>query len=185
MKLAIVRHGQTYYNATGLVQGRSDIPLNDLGIEQARTIGRTLASSHAHFDIIMSSTLTRAYETASEIAKALNYTQEIMTDARFIERDFHHLDGTSVETAMPLVRSKGYAFESYETDEQLIKRISSAALDLEKKYPDQSILLVAHSHVIKALLIYAEPHTYTFADLIKHVDIIYFEIHNQKVTVIK
>lgn len=185
MKLAIVRHGQTFYNATGLVQGRVDIPLNELGIEQAKTIGSALASSHEHFDIIMASSLSRAYETATWIAKALHYDKKIITDARFVERDFHHLDGTSVETAMPLVRSKGYAFEGYETDTELIKRISTAALDLEKAYPDKSILLVAHSHVIKALLIYAEPNNYTFADLIRHVDILHFEVKNQQVSIIK
>jgi broad specificity phosphatase PhoE len=184
MFLSIVRHGQTYYNASGLVQGRVDIPLNDTGKKQAQTLGIALKSHDEHFDVIMASPLSRAYESASIIAKELGYQKDILVDSRFMERDFHHLDGTPVETAMPLVRSKNYQFESYETDHMLVERIKNAALDLAERYQNQSVLLVAHSHVIKALMIYAHPEKYTFADLIRHVDIIRFEIKDHIVKVI-
>jgi len=184
MLLSIVRHGQTFYNASGLVQGQIDIPLNDTGKKQARDLGISLKHMQKHYDVIMASPLSRAFETASIIASELGYQKEIIKDDRFVERDFHHLDGTPVETAMPLVRSKGYTFESYETDDELIVRISNAARDLAKQYSDQSILLVAHSHVIKALMIYAHPDKYTFADLIKHADVISFDITDDHVRVI-
>jgi broad specificity phosphatase PhoE len=66
----------------------------------------------------------------------------------------------------------------------LVERIKNAALDLAERYQNQSVLLVAHSHVIKALMIYAHPEKYTFADLIRHVDIIRFEIKDHVVKVI-
>lgn len=185
MILSIVRHGQTYYNAAGLVQGRIDIPLNENGKQQAKALGEALKQRGEHYDIIMASPLSRAYETAKIIAKELDYHHSILLNDRFVERDFHHLDGTPVETAMPLVRSKNYSHGAYETDTMLIERIKRAAMDLYHKYPDQSILLIAHSHVIKALMISAHPDQYTFADLIKHADVIHFEITQDMITVIK
>lgn len=185
MFLSIVRHGQTYYNASGLVQGRIDIPLNDLGKSQAQALGIELKTSSQKFDVIMASSLSRAYESAKIIAQELGYNQEIIINSDFVERDFHHLDGTPVETAMPLVRSKNYAFETYETDVELIDRILKAVKKLEKIYENQSILLVAHSHVIKALMVYADPKRYTFADLIRHADVIRFDIHGNDIKVIE
>ncbi len=185
MYLSIVRHGQTYYNASGLVQGRIDIPLNELGKSQAKELGIKLRNQNEHYDIIMASSLSRAYESATIIAHELGYQEEVLINSDFVERDFHHLDGTPVETAMPLVRSKNYQFESYETDQELIERIYQAVLKLEKKYKDVSVLLVAHSHVIKALMIHAHPDKYTFADLIKHADIISFHVQNGLIKVIE
>lgn len=184
MFLSIVRHGQTFYNASGLVQGQVDIPLNDTGKKQAKELGISLKENNEHYDVIMASPLSRAYESATIIANELGYHDKVITDQRFVERDFYHLDGTPVETAMPLVRSKDYAFELYETDKMLVERIKNAAIDLAKKHENQSVLLVAHSHVIKALMIYAAPKLYTFADLIRHVDIIRFEIIGDNVKVI-
>ena len=185
MILSIVRHGQTYYNASGLVQGRIDIPLNDTGKSQATELGKMLKKRREHYDLIMASPLSRAKESAELIAKELGYHEDIKLDPRFVERDFHHLDGTPVETAMPLVRSKNYAFESYETDFHLIDRIQKAAFDLAKHHEGEKVLLVAHSHVIKALMIYADPISYTFADLIKHADVVTFEIDEDSVKVIE
>lgn len=86
---------------------------------------------------------------------------------------------------MPLVRSKNYAFETYETDQELISRIKKAVEKLEKNHANDTILLVAHSHVIKALMIYAHPERYTFADLIKHADVIHFDIHGDDIKVVE
>jgi uncharacterized phosphatase len=176
MILAIVRHGQTSYNAGGLVQGRINIPLNDHGRKQALELGQQLKSKGEHFDLIASSPLSRALETASIIASELGMKKPIYVDHHFVERDFASLDGTSVETAMPLVRIKNYQFEGYEHDAMMVNRIHRAVLNFYKIHGDKRVLLVAHSHVIKALMIHTNPEKYTFADLIRHVDIIYFEI---------
>ena len=185
MFLSIVRHGQTIYNASGLVQGRIDIPLTDLGKQQAKELGKQLKERGEHYDFIMASSLSRAYESAKIIAHELEFDKEVIIDSDFVERDFHHLDGTPVVTAMPLVRSKNYAFETYETDIELIKRIKKAVEKLEEKHATNAILLVAHSHVIKALMVYAHPEKYTFADLIKHADVIHFEIHGDDIQVVE
>lgn len=183
MILAMVRHGQTSYNAGGLVQGRINIPLNDHGRLQARVLGQTLKSTGEHFDLIAASPLSRALETASILGNELGIHQPIYVDHHFVERDFARLDGTSVETAMPLVRIKNYHFEGYENDTMMVDRIHRAVQNFYRIHGDKRVLFVAHSHVIKALMIHIDPLKYTFADLIRHVDIIYFEIteHSMKV----
>ncbi|MDO9629582.1 MAG: histidine phosphatase family protein [Acholeplasmataceae bacterium] len=185
MILAMVRHGQTSYNADGLVQGRINIPLNETGKSQAKLLGETLRAQNESFDLIAASPLSRALETAFIISKQLKMNRPIYVDHQFVERDFYHLDGTPVETAMPFVRIENYRFEGYEHDQMMISRISKAVKNLRKIHGDQKILLVAHSHVIKALLRYIDPSLYTFADLIRHADIVYFEITDKTIKVLK
>lgn len=183
MILAMVRHGQTSYNAGGLVQGRINIPLNDTGRAQAKALAETLLSRGEMFDLVASSPLSRALETASIIREVLGIEHPIIIDHHFVERDFASLDGTPVETAMPLVRIKNYHFEGYENDSMMMLRIRNAVLNFYSRYHDKRVLMVAHSHVIKALLINIDPERYSFADLIRHADIVYFEIteHTMKV----
>lgn len=67
MRLILVRHGQTEWNQIGRIQGRTDIPLNDTGIMQARAAGEWL--SQRRIDAVYSSPMQRAFDTATEIAR--------------------------------------------------------------------------------------------------------------------
>ena len=67
MRLILVRHGQTEWNQLGRIQGRTDIPLNDTGIMQARAAGEGL--SQRRIDAVYSSPMQRAFDTATEIAR--------------------------------------------------------------------------------------------------------------------
>lgn len=61
-----VRHGETAENAGGVVQGQTDVPLNENGLIQARLVGERLKNEP--FDVILSSDLQRAAITARSIA---------------------------------------------------------------------------------------------------------------------
>ena len=61
----IFRHGQTDYNVARRVMGQLDIPLNDVGRIQAAELANKLET--ATIDVIYSSPLTRAIETAQKI----------------------------------------------------------------------------------------------------------------------
>lgn len=61
-RLLFVRHGETSYNATGRIQGRLDIPLNERGFEQAAAVGAALAD--VSIGELYSSSLSRAREVS-------------------------------------------------------------------------------------------------------------------------
>ncbi len=73
-----LRHGETAWNAAGLAQGRSDIPLNAVGCAQARTAGEALADRG--IDRIVSSPLARARETAAIVASRLGLDPAVLDD---------------------------------------------------------------------------------------------------------
>ncbi len=181
MILAMVRHGQTFYNANGIVQGRVNIPLNETGRKQARDLANVLLDKNESFDVIASSPLSRAVETAYIIAKKLGNDKPIRVEQRLLERDFFHLDGKPVDEAMPLVRQKGYTYEGYENDDMLISRVKKEILNLYTKFPHHKVLLVTHSHVIKALRVYINPEIYAFTDLINNTDIFYFDVSEDSI----
>ncbi len=68
-ELWLVRHGQTDWNLEGRLQGQLDVPLNETGLEQVRTLAEKLKTNK--FDAIYSSDLMRARQTAGIISEAL------------------------------------------------------------------------------------------------------------------
>lgn len=66
-EVLIIRHGQTDWNKMKRLQGHSDIPLNEKGLQQALALAETLQSES--LDGVYSSDLMRALATAEEIAK--------------------------------------------------------------------------------------------------------------------
>ena len=84
IRLVLVRHGLSSFNAKGLIQGRTDDSiLTDEGYEQARKAGKAL--SKINFDKIYSSPLVRAAETAKTIKKTFNKEQAIEFDDNLLE----------------------------------------------------------------------------------------------------
>ncbi|MDP9116224.1 MAG: histidine phosphatase family protein, partial [Actinomycetota bacterium] len=66
---AFIRHGQTDWNRDDKLQGSSDIPLNEVGRQQAREAAAHLG--HGGWQVVVSSPLVRARETAEIIAGEL------------------------------------------------------------------------------------------------------------------
>ena len=89
MKIYLTRHGQTDWNKQHLMQGRSDLPLNETGRMQAGEIRRKLEG--ISFDAVYASCLKRAVTTASLIS---GYPEEeVRRDARINEVDFGACEG--------------------------------------------------------------------------------------------
>jgi probable phosphoglycerate mutase len=66
-RIVLWRHGQTAWNLEGRLQGQTDVPLDEIGREQAQTAARLLAALEP--SVIVSSDLSRAVETARALAK--------------------------------------------------------------------------------------------------------------------
>ena len=90
MKLILTRHGETEENAAGILQGHLPGKLSVTGIKQAKKVALRLKDEK--FDIIYSSDLARAANTAKEIAKYHPNTQ-IKFVENLRERNFGELEG--------------------------------------------------------------------------------------------
>jgi broad specificity phosphatase PhoE len=132
----------------------ADIDLSDLGREQARTAAIQLADGPHEFHRVYASKLSRAKETASIIAEHLNLDTPQL-DARWNEADagpWQGLTPQEIKTEWPgyLERNRRPAgFESYD---KVVERSLAAATDLLKSVnPDQPMIVVTHSGVIRSL----------------------------------
>jgi probable phosphoglycerate mutase len=91
-RLVIWRHGQTTWNSENRFQGHADVPLNEIGIEQAREAARLLASLTPN--AIISSDLSRAQDTALELARLVGV--EVRLDPRLRETDVGSWSGNTI-----------------------------------------------------------------------------------------
>lgn len=82
--LWLVRHGETSWNAEGRVQGQADVPLSAVGRAQARSIAALI--SGRQFDVLYSSDLQRAVQTAQPAARMLGLP--VRLDPRLRERHY-------------------------------------------------------------------------------------------------
>ncbi|WP_051614273.1 histidine phosphatase family protein [Acholeplasma equifetale] len=185
MILAVVRHGETDYNKSRLVQGRMDNPLNETGREQARNLSKILIQMNEKFDVIISSPLKRAYETACIISDTLNVKVD-KTDSNFLERDFGPFEGKLVKDVMSTITQDDFYVEGYETNAQLMNRINDAVNQLYQKYSNDKVLIVAHAHVIRALLLLSDPNRFNWNEYyIGNLSTVYFNVNDNKITFIK
>ena len=99
LMMYVVRHGQTNMNNRQALQGRSDFPLNETGIAQARELAAWLAERGITFDHVFSSPLVRAVQTAELVAPGI----EVMTDERLIEMDDGPYEGCDLTSPPPEV----------------------------------------------------------------------------------
>jgi broad specificity phosphatase PhoE len=149
--IILMRHGQTEANKNFIVQGRMDNPLNEDGIRQAFRTGVYFSENDISFDLVISSPLKRAYTTAKEVNKGMLINRPIVLDKGLIERNFGDYDGKEINDDYYYLIKRGLV-ANMETNEELEERVCNAITDICKKYPDKRLLVVTHSHVIKAVL---------------------------------
>ncbi|KAI4718781.1 phosphoglycerate mutase-like protein [Aureobasidium sp. EXF-10727] len=94
MRLFLIRHGESVDNVAGVLAGRRDSALTNHGAEQARRLSDFLADNRPPLTRIFSSTLQRAYKTASIVAaKQSTKDLTVSTVPYLIERDFGYYEG--------------------------------------------------------------------------------------------
>ena len=86
MIVYFIRHGETDFNKRCLIQGMSDIPLNDKGIQQAGIAAEWFEKQNITFDRVFASPLVRARKTAAIVSGRT--FEEVQPDARIREMDF-------------------------------------------------------------------------------------------------
>ena len=150
-EIILMRHAQTEANKNFIVQGRMDNPLNELGIEQAFKTGLYFAENNINFDMVISSPLKRAYTTARQVNKGMMLSRPVVLDKGLIERNFGDFDGKKITDDYYYMVKRGLV-PNMETNDVLGERAYKSLINICKKYPNKKLLIVTHSHVIKAIL---------------------------------
>lgn len=138
-----MRHGQSQANAAGLLAGQYDSPLTEYGMQQAVREARLLRDEGRTFDIIISSPLVRAYDTATAVAQGTGYpVSEIVIDDRLMERDSGELVGRPAGLLQAAIKVGAHGVE---TNHELATRCQSFLDDVQATYADKRVLLVSHA----------------------------------------
>ena len=157
MKIWIARHGQTDLNKKKMMQGRTDCPLNEKGLEQARQSRRNIGD--IHFDAVYASPLKRAQQTAAIIGNV--DISEIIVDPRIIETDFGVYEKRRYY-AMGLPMTFYWALPkifpvppTVERIESMKERATSFLCEVESK-DYENVLVACHGGIMRALCGYLD-----------------------------
>lgn len=159
IRLIIARHGETDWNKDRLIQGKTDIPLNDKGIMQAKSLAAYL-QDHYPLDFIYASPLRRALETAKYCAEAQGLAVEIDEGLReisfgdwegktFIEiGKIHPKELDDWENAPANCKVPGDS----ESVQDVFDRSVAFVKKIKPKHEGQTVLLLSH-HVPSKMII--------------------------------
>lgn len=145
-RLALVRHGETKWNAEKRFQGRQDLALTPHGLGQAAAAAALL--SVEEWDQIVSSPLLRARQTAGEIAAVLG--SPVTVEEGFTERFFGDAEGVEMEVARS--RWPGEVYPRAESLDEVASRVNASFEELVDRFHGQSVVLVCHAVVIRMFM---------------------------------
>jgi probable phosphoglycerate mutase len=152
--LILIRHGETAWNRELRFQGHADVPLNDMGHEQARRLGLRLASETA-VQHIFSSDLMRAQQTAAPGAQQLSLP--VATSAALREQFFGVVEGMrsdEIQSLHPraweewLEFREDHAMPEGETPREFHARIIAALGNIASEHRGRHLIVVTHGGVL-------------------------------------
>jgi broad specificity phosphatase PhoE len=142
----LVRHGETEWARLGRHTGRTDVPLTELGREQARSVASRLAG--VPFALVLSSPLSRAFETAL----LAGFGDQVEPDPDLVEWDYGMYEGRTTSEIRSLApgwsiwREGPVGGETIDDVAARTDRVIARARSVEG-----NVLLVAHGHVLRVL----------------------------------
>lgn len=150
MKLIIARHGETKENTQGIIQGQTPGSLTLKGVCQARQLAQRLKKEK--IDIIYSSDLKRAQDTAREILK-YQKTPIVFTEI-LRDRCMGVFEGKPKESCSRAEQQRYFDFvpENGESYRDFEKRVRFFYDYIYLNFPDETILILSHTRFIKVLL---------------------------------
>ncbi len=155
-RLLLVRHGETELNSSVRYWGSTDVALSESGLRQAEQLRDRLAAEH--IDCVYSSDLKRAVLTAETIASAREL--EIIVCPELREIDFGEVEGMTfdqISQSCPEIirlwmeRTAELRYPGGESITELEKRVCRFRKRLEKHTGEKTVLIVAHSGVLRTL----------------------------------
>ena len=162
----IVRHGESLGNATGVLLGRTDLDLSELGHRQAAATAEALRN--VHFDKIYSSKLIRAYNTALPHAQLRG--MDIIPDAELMEVMIGKWEGKRGEDIIKTwpdaftpdwYKNYGtYTYPGGESNIHAAERFYNEVVRIAENNPNSCILIASHAAVIRGFwaILTGSPH---------------------------
>jgi len=170
--ILLIRHGQSEWNKLNLFTGFKNIELSEQGIEEANKAGQNFKNLDIKFNIVFTSELKRAQETAKIILQNLNQWDFLNNEGKIIsninlnERDYGDLTGLNKkETAEKFGEEqvhkwrRGYSDQppNGESLEDVVRRVTKYFDEVIKpaiqSNENDNILIAAHGNSLRALLI--------------------------------
>ena len=99
MNLILIRHGQSEWNALNQFTGWKDPDLTITGIEEAHNAGKIINNLKINFDLVFTSALIRAQNTAEIILKEINQSLSTIKNQALNERNYGDLAGLNKDDA--------------------------------------------------------------------------------------
>lgn len=151
----IIRHGETVFNRKGRIQGWCDSPLTDLGVSQAKQLGKEL--KNILFDVCFCSTSERAIDTANYILGGRNV--KIIPSKKLKEQSYGDFEA---EKSVNIFKDgvsfpDGYRFCGGENHSDVIERVMNELKKIASEYPNANVLVVCHGSAIKHIVNYLSP----------------------------
>lgn len=178
----IVRHGQTDWNAKRVIQGHTDIPLNETGAKQAKAVAQKLKD--ITFDLAISSDLVRAKKTAEIIALESKLIIEATDKLR--ERTYGIFEGKPseifsdyLEKLREMSREDRQTFkpdESFESDNEVSTRTMTFLRETAVTNPGKTILVATHGGVMRMILLHLGHFDYQSIDNYRFENTSYFKL---------
>jgi 2,3-bisphosphoglycerate-dependent phosphoglycerate mutase len=152
LHLFLLRHGQTDANAGGVLQGHQPTSLNAIGHEQAARLAARMVTVRPPIEVLVTSDLVRALQTAQPIARALGL--EMVVDPAWRERGFGELEGQTLGT-LEIWRTASGTIDppGGESSAAFRQRVRQALASIVERWPTrESVAVVTHGGVIRAVL---------------------------------
>ncbi len=153
LRLILTRHGQTDANVNHLLQGQSDGQLNAIGWQEVERLGNAL--KNMHLDVIISSDMVRAKDTASAIAS--HHGLPIITTPLVREWNCGEWDGKPAEEFIEIVRNLTIPLSQLrppggETLAEVQARARAFVNDVTEKYSGKTVVLCSHGDFLRMVI---------------------------------
>lgn len=146
--IGLLRHGQTDWNIDFRLQGVTDIPLNETGIAQARDAAAAIDAFE--WDLVLTSPLSRARDTAAIVAEA-NGLAEVIVEPLLLERSFGEAEGLAYEEWKARYADTNVV-PGGETLAELESRARLLLDTLVANHHGKRVLAVSHGALIRKIL---------------------------------
>ncbi|MEN3007451.1 histidine phosphatase family protein [Pseudothermotoga sp.] len=155
LKIFLIRHAKTDWNDLGLWQGNTDVPLNEAGFEQAKKIAQKLSKQHV--EVIYTSPLLRARQTAFVISEMLNVP--LFVDERLRECEISLWNGLTMQETLERYYNEytlwstqpSVEIEGVESLQKVQDRFLRFVEEIIKK-SFESVVVVSHALILRTFI---------------------------------